>query len=253
MKNKHLDLFTTILLIILPTLATLAAIKYLDIYYPVRITQSQAADFVISGEGKVDVIPDTAYVDVGITVSGVPNVQEVQKQLNDANNKIIEQIKSLGIDTKDIKTTNYNVYPQYEVRPEGGTNEIQSYSGNASLIITVRDKDRAPEVVQTATTAGANQISGIRYAVENIDEFRKQARDQAIENAQKQAKDLADKLGIKLGKVINVVEGSTPTPFYPQNFAKSAVDAVGFGGGAPTLESGTQTVTSSVTLYFEKN
>jgi uncharacterized protein YggE len=253
MKNKHLSLLTTILLIILPTLATLTAIKYFDIYYPIRVTQSQAADFVISAEGKVDVIPDTAYVDVGITVSGVPNVQEVQKQLNDANNKIIEQIKNLGIDTKDIKTTNYNIYPQYEVRPEGSTNEIQSYSGNASLVITVRDKDHAPKVVQTATNAGANQISGIRYAVENIDEFRKQARDQAIANAQKQAKDLADKLGIKLGKVINIVESNTPTPFYSQNFAKSAVDAVGFGSGTPTLEPGTQTVTSSVTLYFQKN
>jgi uncharacterized protein len=230
----------------------LLLIKELNIYYPVKITQSNSSgEFSITGEGKVDVVPDTAYVDVGIQVLGAADVKSVQDQVNSVNNKIIDRVKGMGIDAADIKTTNYSVFPQAEDRINNGLpGKISGYTGNATITIKVKDKAKAPEVVQAATDSGANTVNGVRYSVENPDQFRAEARKKAIENAKKQAESLSKELGISLGRITNAVENNNnvPGPLY----AMDAKTAMGGGAGAPTFEPGTQTISSSMTLYFEK-
>ncbi len=80
---------------------------------------------------------------------------------------------------------------------------------------------------------------------------REQARQKAIENAKEQAQKLASQLGIRLGRVVNIVENTpgAPVPMYME--AKRLDTAM--GAPAPEIEPGSQTVTSQVTLYFERN
>jgi len=106
----------------------------------------------------------------------------------------------------------------------------------------------ASKVIETATTAGANQIQGSRFVVDKPELYREEAREKAIKNAKEQAEKMAKNLGIKLGKIVNIIESSPSQPiaFYGKAYAE------GLGGGGPILEQGTQTVTSVVTLYFEK-
>ena len=80
--------------------------------------------------------------------------------------------------------------------------------------------------------------------------YREQARNAAIKNAKDQAVKIAKNLGIKLGKVTNMVESSSNTPSY---YSKALPVSGGGMGGGINIEPGSQTVTSEVTLYFEKN
>lgn len=233
-------------LFVLITLFALFVVKVLDISYPFTVvTSTRSSELAVVGEGQIDVTPDTAYVDAGITVSNIQTVEAAQKMLQEVNNKVLDAIEKLGVPKSDIKTSNYSIYPNY--RSEG---KISGYNGNATINVKLKDITLASLVVTEATKMGANQIQGVRYVVDKPEESRKLARDKAIGNAKKQAQELTSMLGIRLGRITNIVE-SSPDRTYAPMYAKSAVTD-GMGGGAPNFEPGTETITSTVTLYFEK-
>jgi len=239
--------YTTVAIVMI-TIAGLALIKVFDISYPLSITTtSRTSELAVVGEGKVDANPDVAYIDAGIAINNSPSVDEVQQTLADTNNKIIAAMKELDIKTEDIKTSNYSIYPNYVY--ENNQNRIQGYNGNATISIKVKDVKKASEVITAATSAGANQVNGVRFEIDKPEKYREEARNKAIENAKQQAQKLASTLGIKLGNIVNIVE-SQPNNYPGPIYAKSLES--GAGGGGPDIQPGTQTIQTSVTLYFEK-
>lgn len=238
----HFTFFFVVLLI-------LGAIKALNISYPISVTTTtKSSELAVVGEGKVDAIPDTAYINAGVTVNNATTAESAQKTLTDVNNKIIAAMKTLGIPPTNIETTNYSVYPNYKY--ENNQNTITGYNGNAMLSIKVQDPKLATKVVDEATKAGANQIEGTRFVIDKPETYREMARDKAIANAKEQAGNLAKSLGIRLGRVTNIVEANTSQ--YPITYAAPAMERAAAGGGGPSFEPGIQTVSSTVTLYFEK-
>lgn len=234
--------------ILVLTIIALFIIKYFNISYPISVTTSTVSrELSVVGEGKVEAVPDTATVTVGITVNNVATAKEAKTQISSVNNRLIEAMKRLGIPKKNITTTNFSIYPNYSY--DGSVSSIIGYNGNASVSIKVENVDKASAVVDEATTAGANEIQGTSFTINKPEKYREEARNKAIENAKEQAQKLAHQLGIKLGKVVNIVE-STPqdSPIY---YTRAAAEGMG-GGGNPVFEAGSQIVTSTVTLYFEK-
>lgn len=226
-------------------------IKVFDISYPLKVAVSNVSqELAVVGEGKVDAIPDTAYIDLGITVSSANTVEEARGKIDAINNQLIESVKKLGIGSKEIKTTNYSINPAYTY--ENNINKITGYDGNATVTIKTKKIDTVPLIIEEATKAGVNQINNTRFTVDQPELYRETARANAIKNAKDQAEKMAKSLGIKLGKITNVVEsisgGISPMNTVP--FAK--MSSAGMGGGVPTLEAGSETITSVVTLYFEK-
>jgi len=67
----------------------------------------------VSGQGEMMVTPDVAYVQVGLETSGT-----TAKEAQDANAKqfanLSKALKELKIVDKDIKTTSFSTYPNYE-------------------------------------------------------------------------------------------------------------------------------------------
>jgi hypothetical protein len=240
---------TSIVFFFLVLFLFLVVVKVFNVSYPVLVTNtSKSSELSVVGEGKVDVVPDTAFVDVGVNINNVQTVDEAQAGINKVNNKIIESLKALGIDKKNIKTSNYSIYPNYDYSKET-TGEITGYNGNVTISIKTDDVTKVPQVIESATKAGANQVQGTRFEVGDPAKYRSEARNKAIQNAQKEAKLLADSLGIKLGKVVNIVESTgTTTNGEPAFYAERAMG----GGGGPSIEPGSQTITSVVSLYFEK-
>jgi uncharacterized protein YggE len=236
------------------TFLILFLIKAFNVSYPLDITitnTTKSTELAVVGEGKVEAIPDTIYVTAGIVVNKASTAENAQADMDKVNNNIIEAMKILGIDKADVKTSGYNIYPSYNYRQEGG-NTIDGYNGSASVEIKITDAKLATKVINEATKAGANQISGTRFVIDKPEKYREQARDMAISNAKDQAQKLAQNLGISLGKVTNMVESSPGNINYERYASMDLALPKSGGGGGPTLEAGTQTVTSTVTLYFEK-
>ncbi|MBI3620170.1 SIMPL domain-containing protein [Candidatus Roizmanbacteria bacterium] len=224
-------------------LTVLYLIKAFNLSYPLTITNlNTSGELSVVGEGQVDVRPDTAQISAGISVSNLATVAEVKKNINDTNNKIIASLTPLGVGKKDIKTSNYSISPFTD------QNKITVYSGSVNVVITVHNPELASKVIEEVTKAGANEISASQFFVTKPEKYREEARNLAITNAKEQAQKLAASLGIKLGKITNIVEASpyTVPPLY------SLMKTADGSGGAAQIEPGSQTVTSVVTLYFEK-
>ena len=248
MENKNFS--RNFLAAVVFTILGLLTIKVFNISYPMTIVSTtRSSELAVVGEGKVEATPDTAYIDAGITVDKISSVAEAQKKISETNNKIVNSLRVIGIEKGDIKTSNYSINPNYKY--ENNENRVDGYNGNVTVEIKVRDPQLASKVIETVTAAGANQIQGSRFVIDKPELYREEARNAAIKNAKDQAEKMAKNLGIKLGKITNIVESS---PDNPSLYAKDMLIAGGGlgGGGSTTIEQGSQTLTSVVTLYFEK-
>src|SRR3989344_147422 len=238
----------TYLAVVAITIAGLYVVHSLDISYPLSMrTSSASTELSVVGEGEVDAVPDIAQVGVGIQVANVPTAEEAQNQIAQVNNDLIKAMTSLGIDKKDLVTSNYSVFPGYSAE----NSRISSYNGNATVTIKVRNMEKLASVITAATNSGTNQVQGISFSIDDPSQFREAARKEAIADARAQAEKLAKDLDIKLGKVVNVIESQScggPITYY----AKSADFMTAETVESPIIEPGTQTVTSTVTLFFEK-
>jgi uncharacterized protein YggE len=251
--RKHFNekLLATYAAIVGITLIGLLLVRELDIAYPVKVTTSQSSDLSVVGEGKVEVVPDKASLEAGILVANARTIEEAQNEINQKSSAIESALQGLGVEKTDIKTSNYSVNPNQDYNPGVG-GRITGYNGNVTVSITVRNIENVAAISQAVTTAGANQVYNVQYSVDNPEKFREEARNKAIENAKQQAEELADSLGIRLGDVVNIVESSpNGNPFMPYEKSVSLDSAMG-GANAPTLQPGTQEITSVVTLFFEK-
>jgi uncharacterized protein len=250
-KSLVMNLVVTTLTVV----ASVAALIYTTQFtgpLPISITQTttnKQSAFNVTGESELITVPDQAQVNVGIAVKR-SSVAEAQSEANSVANNISSQLKTLGIDADDIKTTNYSINPDYDYK--NNRQNIIGYNVSSSIRVTVRDIDQVNQVIDTATAGGANRVNGVQFTLskERRDELTEQAREEAIDDAKANAKELSGLAGMKLGKIVNVIEhnNSAPRPQYRmESFALA--DA---GGAAPTqLDPGSTTFAYQVTLSYE--
>lgn len=211
------------------------------------ISQQKGEPFIVTGEGKVSVTPDIAIVNLGIEENGV-SLKQVQDSVNKKSKTLVDSLKKLGIGEKDIKTTSYNVYPQYDYTVPNS--RITGYQVSTSYEVTIKDFDKVNDVLVQATTAGANTTGGISFEVNEETKSKKlqEAREEAVAKAKEKAEGLARAAGISLGKIINVSEsqGNEIRPMYATK--DIAV------GGSPTpadIQPGETEISVIVSLYYE--
>lgn len=204
-----------------------------------------------SGEGKVYTKPDIATVTLSV-VTESRTVADLQKKNTEKMNKVIEFLKGKGVEEKDIKTTNYNLYPRYDYSQYSSRiPQIIGYEITQSLEVKIRNLDKVGEVLEGSVAAGVNQIYSLYFKVDKDDDFKSQAKELAINNAKKKAEETAKQLGVKLGKLIGYNEsGNYPGPIY-SDYSK----AMGMGGGgsesAPNIQIGENEITVNITLTYE--
>ncbi len=228
------------------------------------------------GEGKVFAKPDIAAISFSIVTEATTS-KAAQDSNSQKSNKVVAFLKSQGIDDKDIKTTGYNVYPQYSYpRPmplgvevqsapsapsgAGGTTapqyydpnpKISGYQVNQTFEVKVRDLEKVSAILDGLVTQGANQVNNLGFQVDDIEKVKDEARAMAIKNAKEKASKLQRQIGIRLGKIVNYSEGNNyPGPYYME---AKAMD--GRGGAAvpptPSVPAGENEITVNVSITYQ--
>ena len=213
------------------------------------ISQQKGEPLIVIGEGKVSVTPDIAKITLGIQENG-QILKQVQDEVNKKSKTLTDALKKLGIGEKDIKTTSYNVYPQYDYTIPNS--KITGYQVSTSHEVTVRDFDKVNDVLVEATTAGANTSGGIAFEINDETKAKKlqEAREEAVSKAKEKAQGLAKAAGISLGKIINISE-SQGGDIRPILYADKA--AVGLGGTPvpANIQPGETEISVTVSLSYE--
>jgi len=200
----------------------------------------------ISGEGKIFATPDIGVIDLGV-VSDAKTVAGAQKDNVEKMNKITQAMKDLGVEEKDLKTTNYSIYPSYQYI--SGRSDIIGYEVSQTLEVKIRNLDKVGDILAKAAELGANQVGSLSFTFDDPEKLNQEARTKAIANAKEKADALSNVLDVKLIRIINFTESSyvPPIPYYSKR-------SLGMGGGetaTPDIQTGQNEVSSNVTIVYE--
>jgi uncharacterized protein YggE len=197
----------------------------------------------VVGQGLVSLVPDVARINVGAEVRAA-TVSEAKAEVDRQIAAIAAALDELGIEAKDIQTNHYSIHyerEQMHVMPEGSpTPNQEAYRVSNMLRVTVRDVERAGDVLDAVVEAGANQVWGVSFTVSDESAWQGEARREAMADARARAAELAELAGLELGEVLSVSEVIGGMGYRPTTI----MSEYGMGGGsglAPgELEMGTQ-------------
>ncbi len=232
---------------ILVTILILTAVALSACSATLSVGQAQQPRTInVTGNAQVILAPDIAYISIGVH-SQASTAKEAVASNNSQTQAVIDAIKAQGVDAKDIQTTNFNVYQQTQTGPNGETGPVVFMTDN-TVYVTLRDLTKIGSVLDGSIAAGANNIYGITFDVQNKDAATATGRDQAMADAKAQADQLAKAGNVTLGDVQSIsYYSSAPTPVYYDTKAAQA----GVGGGASVpISAGQLTLTVSVNVVY---
>jgi uncharacterized protein YggE len=119
------------------------------------------------------------------------------------------------------------------------------YRASNTVLVTIRDLNRIGDVLGVATGAGADQIFGIEFKIEDPSKLEELAREKAVADAEARATQLARLAGLKLGRPISIVENpNRAQPEYGYSMRAAMMSKV-------PVEHGSVAVTTSVQVIYE--
>lgn len=202
------------LLIVLASLVVLGALTACSTT-PVNVTTNpNIPTLSASGHGEVYIAPDLAYINIGVHTEN-PSVSAALSANSAQAKQVADALTGLGVDAKDIQTSNFSVYPMKNYNPDG-TVASSYYAVDNTVYVTVRDLSKLGTLLDTVVSSGANTINGISFDIKEKDAALAQARDMAIANAKSEAEGIAKAAGIELGAMqgISITSNNVTTPTY---------------------------------------
>jgi len=228
-------------------------------YYNWRLAQNivnKDRTISFSAEGKIVAKPDVALITVSVVTQDV-DANKVQADNNKKMTAVVNFLKNNGIKEDDIKTSAYSLNPQYDYtwcrKSKDDTRycspKIIGYELTQSVEVKIRDFDKINTIIGGLSDAGANQISNISFSLDEPEDYKNQARIEALKKIEKRVQLLSKETSLKLGKIVSVSEsGIFPSPIYRD--LKATVGSAEAPSAAP-IETGTQEITVTLTVSYE--
>jgi hypothetical protein len=210
----------------------------------VATQQAENLGISVTGEGKASGSPDVVVLTLGVSALA-PTVKEARDQAAGAMSGVVDSLKGNGVEDKDIQTSQFSIYPEYDFRE--GEQSLRGYRLTNIVTAKLRDIDRTGEVLDEVVAAGGDltQVQSISFTIDDPDELRDEAREEAVADAKAKAERLAELAGVDLGKVISISESFSAPPI------PIARDALAETGGAQTpIETGELDVELTVAVVY---
>ncbi len=216
----------------------------------------------VNGEGKAFAVPDVATIWFTVRKEG-KDVSAVQAEVTKATDAVNAALAKLGIEEKDIQTSNYSANPKYEWQRASslclngycgeGKQVLVGYEVSHTVTVKVREISKAGEVLGAIGGLDVSDINGPNLEVDEPDAVTAEARSEAIADARQKAKDLAKELNVRLGKMVSFSEGGGAYPMYARAEAGMAFDAVAQSkvAPAPSISVGQNEITSNVSITYK--
>ena len=202
----------------------------------------------VTGTGRASVVPDRITFTVGVqTVSNA-----VEDAVNENNRKVaavIAALKKAGAADKDIRTSNFAIYPNQDYT-QGQLPRILGYTVSNNITVTKEKIADAGKLLQAAVSSGVNTSSGLQFEVSDPSKGRDTGLRAAYDDARAKAALVAQAAGRTLGRAMTIEEGARTQPPpqpYPRAMAMKAEASV----SEIPIEGGTQENVYTISVTFE--
>ena len=216
------------------------------------IGPAQAAEpdrhVTVTGVGTISVVPGAVRFYPSVTALASKSSDALATASRTAS-AVRAALKSAGIATKDIKSSNLSVFPEYNYTQDKGS-VIVGYRASQSFTVVIRKADTAGKVVEDVVNAGNESvtINGIVPFITKGSAAMEEARAAAVADAKSRAASYAKLLGTSLGKVVYLQENSAPSYSFPMLGVAKAED-----GSTPQIDLGEEEVSVSITVRWALN
>ncbi len=204
----------------------------------------------VVGEGTVRIKPDMAQANIGVEVME-SSVQEASSSATATMESVLATLQQQGIEEKDIQTSSFSIWVDRPYGPEGLPSENPVYRVSSNVAVTIRDLDKVGGVLDAAIAAGANNIYGVTFSLDDPSQVESEAREKAVANAQTKVQELAELNSLQVGDVLSVSEVvGTAAGYYPGSFRQEAAAFGLGGGGAGPISPGELTFTMQLQIVY---
>ena len=117
----------------------------------------------VSGQGMVNVPPDTAQVTVGIDVIR-PDLAEAQAEASKQATDVIAAVKAEGVKAADIQTANYSVNIMRDYSDGGDPTRITGFEVMNQVLVTIRDVDNVGKLLDAVNPDNLLQRGYVRVS-----------------------------------------------------------------------------------------
>lgn len=244
--------------IMLIVLALFLAVQALSSFKSLRYVNPVYNSISVSGEGEVVSIPDVATFSFSVSADAKV-ASDAQKQVTEKVDVILAELKNLGIEEKDIKTSDYSIWPKYSydsvvcssIYCPPSRQFQDGYTVTHGISVKVRKTEDVGKAFSLAGDNGATNLSGISFTVDDIESVLDEARAKAIAQAKDKAEMLARELGVRLVRVVSYYDnvGGGPIPYYAEGMGGDMVKTS--TASVPSIPVGENKVTMNVTVIYE--
>lgn len=209
----------------------------------VRPISGTRLDVIATGEANR--VPDIVRINAGV-MTQAPSATEAIRQNAARMQSVRAALTRAGVEERDIQTASISLYPDWR-HIENRTPELVGYRAQNQVSVRFRDIANAGRILDALVAAGANEINGPMFMIEEPQEALDEARIEAVASARARADLYARALGMRVVRILSVSEagmGYMPPP-QPVMMREMAAQA------STDIVPGEQTLTASVTVSFE--
>jgi uncharacterized protein YggE len=198
---------------------------------------------------SVSVAPDIATIGAGVTTDA-PTATEALRQNSAAMAKVVARIKALGVAEQDIQTTGINLNARYDYDQTTQRQVFRGYQASNRVSVILRKIDNAGRVLDALVEAGANDLSGPSFSIENDAAAKDAARKRAIEKAKARVDEYATMFGYDRAKVLWISESiESRGPMPEMAMMRASADMV--AAAPPPVQPGMVSTGISMSFKFE--
>lgn len=229
----------------------LLIVSLLALSAPLSAQQSNTTppipQIAVSSRAEVKVVPDRANIQISVQTRGetaaAAAAENARKQ-----KAVIDALRALGIDAKDISTSGYNVYPEQRYEPNREP-VIVGYNVTNTIAVELKSINMVGSAIDAALAKGANMINSLQFYASNTDAARQEAIAMAVKKARSDADAAARAAGGSITGLLEISVGSFYAP-PPRPMELKVRGAVGAAQADTPISAGDQTVAVDVTTRW---
>jgi uncharacterized protein len=203
---------------------------------------------LVGADGKFEAAPDTAVIQMNVSAQENSSQAAYERAAQQVD-QVRQVLRANGIDPKTATIGFLSVQPVYEWKPK---QHLVGYRVSSDVTLKLKDFLKIGPLTQQLADANVSESQTLNYTLENIDEAKNRAVEDAYRRAHDRAAALARASGRTLGELSYASVDSFEQP-HPVRPLPRAMAAMGTAGAPPPTEEFTPqnvTVTARVNALF---